>query len=62
MLYTEAQCLSAFGPEAGMLGVAAILLGSLAILLWVCQFYGAITPYTPLAKYVRRSHKADRFK
>ncbi len=52
----------AFGPEAGLLGVAAVLLGNFAILLWVRQFYGAIAPYTPLAKYVRRSHKTDRFK
>jgi len=47
----------AFGPEAGLLGVAAIILGNLAILLWVRQFYGAIAPYTPLAEYMRRSHK-----
>ncbi len=52
----------AFGPEAGLLGVAAILLGTFAVLLWVRQFYGAIAPYTPLAEYVQRSDKAARFK
>jgi hypothetical protein len=51
-----------FGPEAGLLGVVVIILGNLAVVLWVRQFYGAIKPYTPLAEYTRCSHKAYHFK
>jgi membrane protease YdiL (CAAX protease family) len=41
----------AFGPEAGLLGIAAFILCSILILLWVRKFYGEVGLYTPLAKY-----------
>jgi membrane protease YdiL (CAAX protease family) len=41
----------AFGPEAGLIGIAAILLGCLLILLWVRLRYGAVRLYAPLACY-----------
>jgi membrane protease YdiL (CAAX protease family) len=48
----------AFGPEAGLIGIAALLVGSLLIVLWVRIRYGAARLYTPLAVYQRR-HTAD---
>jgi membrane protease YdiL (CAAX protease family) len=41
----------AFGPEAGLLGIAAILLGCLLTLLWVRACYKQIAFYLPLAFY-----------
>jgi membrane protease YdiL (CAAX protease family) len=41
----------AFGPEAGLIGIAAILLGCALTLLWVWLRYGAIRLYLPLACY-----------
>lgn len=42
---------SAFGPEAGLLGIAAILLGCLLTLLWVGVRYQRVALYLPLACY-----------
>jgi hypothetical protein len=39
----------AFGPEAGLLGIAAILLGCLLTLLWVQARYKRVAFYLPLA-------------
>lgn len=39
----------AFGPEAGLLGIAAILLGCLLTLMWVQTQYERVTFYLPLA-------------
>jgi uncharacterized protein len=41
----------AFGPEAGLLGIAAILLGCLLTLLWVKVRYKQVAFYLPLARY-----------
>jgi membrane protease YdiL (CAAX protease family) len=41
----------AFGPEAGLLGVAAIMLGCLLTLLWVDARYKQVAFYLPLACY-----------
>jgi uncharacterized protein len=41
----------AFGPEAGLIGIAALLVGSLLIVLWVRMRCGAARLYTPLALY-----------
>ncbi len=41
----------AFGPEAGLIGIAAILLGCLCTLAWVQARYGHIRLYRPLATY-----------
>jgi membrane protease YdiL (CAAX protease family) len=41
----------AFGPEAGLIGIAAILLGCGLICLWVRLRYGALQLYTLLAIY-----------
>ena len=41
----------AFGPEAGLLGIAAILLGCLLTLLWVNARYKRLAFYLPLACY-----------
>jgi uncharacterized protein len=41
----------AFGPEAGLLGIAAILLGCLLTLLWVDARYKQVAFYLPLACY-----------
>lgn len=43
----------AFGPEAGLLGIAAILLGCLLTLLWVDVRYQRVALYLPLACYRR---------
>ncbi len=40
----------AFGPEAGLLGVAAMLVGSALILLWVRFRHHKLTLYGPLAQ------------
>lgn len=41
----------AFGPEAGLLGIAAALLGCLLTLLWVYLRYKQVAFYLPLAFY-----------
>ena len=41
----------AFGPEAGLIGIAAILLGCLCTLVWVQARYRALRVYRPLADY-----------
>ncbi|CAN5561978.1 type II CAAX endopeptidase family protein [soil metagenome] len=41
----------AFGPEAGLIGLVAIVLGCGAILLWVRWQYGKVSLCTPLAHY-----------
>jgi membrane protease YdiL (CAAX protease family) len=41
----------AFGPEAGLLGIMAILLGCLFTLLWVGRRYKQVAFYLPLAYY-----------
>ncbi len=43
----------AFGPEAGLIGLVAILLGCGAILLWVRWQYGKVRLCTALAHYRR---------
>jgi hypothetical protein len=45
----------AFGPEAGLLGIAAILLGCLLTLLWVKKRYKKVSFYLPLAYYTPRN-------
>lgn len=44
----------AFGPEAGLLGIGAIILGCLLILLWVRIRYGQVSLYRPYAVYAPR--------
>lgn len=41
----------AFGPEAGLIGIVAMLLGLGGIVLWVRWRYGAVTLQTALAYY-----------
>lgn len=43
----------AFGPEAGLIGLAAIAIGSGLTLLWVRRRMGRIALYTPFAEYSR---------
>jgi membrane protease YdiL (CAAX protease family) len=40
----------AFGPEAGLIGLATILLGVLVVIAWVRYRYGGITLYTAIAE------------
>lgn len=42
----------AFGPEAGLIGVGAMGIGTLLILLWVRWFHGELRLCTELAIYV----------
>jgi membrane protease YdiL (CAAX protease family) len=44
-----------FGPEAGLVGIAAITLGVLLIMAWVRMRKGAIRLYGPLAEYRSRT-------
>lgn len=41
----------AFGPEAGLIGIAAIFLGSLLTIWWVGARYKQVAFYLPLARY-----------
>lgn len=41
----------AFGPEAGVIGLAAMAIGSLLIMLWIHQQYGKISIQDQLAQY-----------
>lgn len=43
----------AFGPEAGLLGMLAIVLGSVLTLIWVRWHYGQVRLQTELAEYRR---------
>ncbi|GAP07956.1 CAAX protease self-immunity [Anaerolinea thermolimosa] len=45
---------AAFGPEAGVLGLAAILLGMALTVVWVRRRYGGVTLQTALAEYPRK--------
>jgi hypothetical protein len=38
-----------FGPEAGLLGVAAMLVGAVLIALWTRLRTGNLSPYLPIA-------------
>jgi membrane protease YdiL (CAAX protease family) len=40
-----------FGPEAGLLGLGAILLGFAFVLLWVRHYYGELRLHEDLARY-----------
>ncbi len=44
---------AAFGPEAGLLGLVATIIGCGAILLWVRWQYGKVSLCTSLAHYMR---------
>jgi membrane protease YdiL (CAAX protease family) len=44
----------AFGPEAGYIGIAAILLGCLLTVVWVRRSMGSVRLCTPLAHYAPR--------
>lgn len=48
-----------FGPEAGLVGVAAILIGSLLTLLWVRLLRDRLELYRPLAVYTPREAPSD---
>jgi membrane protease YdiL (CAAX protease family) len=47
----------AFGPEAGLIGIAAILLGCLLTVWWVRVRYGRVQLYLPFAVYRPRPSK-----
>jgi len=49
----------AFGPEAGLIGLLAILLGSVLIVGWVRRTRGQITWQMHLAEYARPAQKMD---
>ena len=49
----------AFGPEAGLLGILAMLAGVLLIVLWVRWRYGRVAPDSTLAEYTPRSTPAN---
>lgn len=52
----------AFGPEAGLIGIGAILLGCVLTVLWVRLRYGHVALYTPFTVYVpRRSLEVDAY-
>ena len=42
-----------FGPEGGLMGLLAILLGILAVAVWVRLRYGKLTLFTDIARYHR---------
>ena len=48
-----------FGPEAGLLGVAAVLLGALLIALWVRLRRGRVAIHAPLAEAPKRVRPAQ---
>ncbi|MCL4535476.1 MAG: CPBP family intramembrane metalloprotease [Bacteroidetes bacterium] len=43
----------AFGPEAGIVGLAATVVGGLLTVAWVRRHYGCVGLYTSLARYSR---------
>ncbi|HOC21354.1 MAG TPA: type II CAAX endopeptidase family protein [Anaerolineae bacterium] len=49
----------AFGPEAGLIGLLAMFVGSLAIVGWVRWRYGRVTLRSELAEYIPRLPSAD---
>jgi membrane protease YdiL (CAAX protease family) len=46
-----------FGPEAGLIGILAILLGSLLIILYIRQTRGAVRLHTAIAQYQKPAPK-----
>lgn len=50
----------AFGPEAGLMGLAAIAIGCGLTILWVHRRTGGLRLHTPFAEYGRDTAKAER--